>query len=95
MSRANKTSEELKEDFLKSRVEELEAENEALKDPSVSDSQTPTIPEQTFEVEGAHYRFLVPSFWLNGEFYTAQEALESPMTLAILVERKVAIIKKA
>lgn len=55
----------------------------------------PELPTEPFEADGVEYRFVIAKFNIPGiGVLTAQEALENPEALAILVQVKSSVIEK-
>jgi len=56
-------------------------------------TKTPTIPTETFEADNVEPKFIVPTFFLDGELITAESALQSEKILATLVSVKSGVIE--
>ena len=52
--------------------------------------QAPKLPETTFKVGGANYKFTIPQFYFDGNVYTAEEALDNKdlLTKLVAIHRK-------
>lgn len=48
--------------------------------------QVPKLPDTTFKVEGANYKFTIAQFYFNGEIHTAEEVLDNQAMLKELVD---------
>jgi hypothetical protein len=77
------------------KVEELSQ----LKRPELIEAKateaTPSIPSETFAVNGVQYRFTTPAFVYKQKRFTAAEALNDTELLNELVEKKIGFIKEA
>lgn len=51
-----------------------------------NDQKAPVLPETSFTVDGAEYKFKIPSFVFDNEKWTAEQALDKPELLKQLVD---------
>lgn len=83
---------QLKEGHLMAAIEEKDAQIEELEaklsktDPSVSEAKLPKTPTKTVEVNGKHYRFIVPSFYVESVKLLSEECIEDEGFVAAMVK---------
>ena len=94
-------AERSKNAVLESAFQELSDTHEALlaekavsKTSVTSTVQRAILPETTFKVAKAEYRFIVPSFTHDGTKWTAVEALKDKTLLDELVKGEFGVIEK-
>lgn len=77
------------------KIEELSQ----LKRPEIIEAKaaekTPTLPSETFDVDGVSYRFTAPAFIYQGKKHIAAEALNDTALLAELVAKKIGFVTQA